>query len=453
MRASRVLSRFDLGVPARGRVVCSVVVALLILAVPGGMLAAQEPEGQLLSGEGQTVVVIDTGVDGSHPLLDGRVVGEACFSAEVVEAGEIVAESLCPSGDEVEVGPGAGVPCSFEPECGHGTHVAGLVTRVAPGADLVSVQVMSASLGGACVVEEVCAGLWLENLVAALEWVESEVEAGSEFAAVNVSLGAGWFYPECPNDDAADVIWRLSLRGVPVVAATGNFGSPRALVSPACVPDAVSVAAVSHGMLAGFSNATNKVTLGAEGADQVSALPGGGCWSLSGTSMAAPQVSGGFALVAQALGDVSLSERRAVLEDSGHVVSDGEAVAAISVVDPHDVAPGVSEATGVGFEPDLSGLAAVDAVCGTDVERGPMVSVGVIGRTDPLPADSPEAASGSGSLDPGSVVSAAGVAAPDDGSSSATSRGWGAGSVVVLGVVVAVVGVCAWGVLRHWRAG
>jgi len=71
-------------------------------------------------GTGQVVVVIDTGVDGNHPFLTGKVFAEACFSSG----------GNCPNGETSQTGSGAGVHCTYAPDplnCWHGTHVAGIV--------------------------------------------------------------------------------------------------------------------------------------------------------------------------------------------------------------------------------------------------------------------------------------------------------------------------------------
>jgi len=77
-------------------------------------------------GEGVSVAVIDTGVDGDHPFLRGKIIAEACFSAHG-QMGSSPFYSACPSGDDEEIGAGSAWPC---PEtvfaCEHGTH-AGIV--------------------------------------------------------------------------------------------------------------------------------------------------------------------------------------------------------------------------------------------------------------------------------------------------------------------------------------
>ena len=72
------------------------------------------------SGAGQAVAILDTGVDSTHPFLDGRVVSEACYST----ANGPDEKSSCPGGVTGETGPGSSMPPAGSSS--HGTHVAGI---------------------------------------------------------------------------------------------------------------------------------------------------------------------------------------------------------------------------------------------------------------------------------------------------------------------------------------
>lgn len=106
------------------------------------IMGADAAQGMGYDGSGQTIAILDNGVDRTHPFFSGRVVKEACFS-----------HSACPNGGSTQTGTGAARPCSFGDGCWHGTHVAGiaagddpngdLYTGVAPGADVFAVQVFS----------------------------------------------------------------------------------------------------------------------------------------------------------------------------------------------------------------------------------------------------------------------------------------------------------------------
>ncbi len=59
------------------------------------------------TGDGQTIAILDSGVDSSHPFLQNKVVKEACFSSTDPDEGSA---SVCPNGQGEQIGSGAGVP-------------------------------------------------------------------------------------------------------------------------------------------------------------------------------------------------------------------------------------------------------------------------------------------------------------------------------------------------------
>ncbi|MEK7831520.1 MAG: S8 family serine peptidase, partial [Acidobacteriota bacterium] len=77
------------------------------------------------TGTGQTVAILDTGVDSTHPALNGgKVVSEACFSTN---DGGNNASTVCPGGVTSSTAAGSGANCAAGVDgCDHGTHVAGI---------------------------------------------------------------------------------------------------------------------------------------------------------------------------------------------------------------------------------------------------------------------------------------------------------------------------------------
>ncbi len=210
------------------------------------------------SGQGVTVAVLDTGI-APHVDLDPAIRG-ATFV------------------------PGA---ISFDDDHGHGTHVAGTIAAkaghaggvfgVAPGASLMSVQVLARD-----------------------GWSRGDsVALGITFAAntgariINLSLGGG----EVSQSILRAVI-HARCRGALVVAAAGNdYGGP--VLQPAALPDlCVAVAATDASNRVGsFCNRGPEVDLAAPGVAIRSTYPGGGYRELNGTSVAVPHVAGAAAIL------------------------------------------------------------------------------------------------------------------------------------------------------------
>ncbi|MDH3855947.1 MAG: hypothetical protein OES27_07485, partial [Nitrosopumilus sp.] len=53
------------------------------------------------SGQGQTIAVLDTGVDNTHPMFVGKIVDEACYSSNISSQS---ATSLCPNDSNQQIG-------------------------------------------------------------------------------------------------------------------------------------------------------------------------------------------------------------------------------------------------------------------------------------------------------------------------------------------------------------
>lgn len=211
------------------------------------------------TGLGVDVYVVDTGVRGTHQEFSGRVTEG--FSA-------------------VSDGPG-------NQDCnGHGTHVAGTiggeVFGVAKDVSIIPVRVLGCDGSGT-----------LSGVISGLSWI-GQVHDGTP-AVVNLSLGGG----ASASMDAA--VEGLLARGIHVVVAAGNASADACNFSPARVPGALTVAASTiQDELAGYSNFGSCVDLIAPGSSIRSAYFSSdtAAATLSGTSMAAPHVSG---IVAQAL--------------------------------------------------------------------------------------------------------------------------------------------------------
>ncbi len=301
-----------------------------ILAESAPLIQADQLWAAGYDGAGTTIAIVDSGVDASHPFLSGKVVEEACFSTTMTGT----TQSLCPNGQESQIGPGSAAPCPLF-DCIHGTHVAGIAagdgagagqsfSGVAKGANLMAVQVFSevidpASCGGLAP----CAGAFTSDVIAGLERVYS-LAGQYSFASVNMSLGGSQFPAPCDDEPYKPIIDNLRAIGIATVVASGNSGSTTSISTPACISSAVSVGSTSKGdQVSWFSNVASFLSLLAPGESINSSIPGGGFLPLSGTSMAAPHVSGVWALFKQAAPAAGVDAVLTALRDTGLPIADG----------------------------------------------------------------------------------------------------------------------------------
>ncbi|WP_281560342.1 putative Ig domain-containing protein [Thalassomonas sp. RHCl1] len=281
-----------------------------------------------ITGNNQTLAILDTGVDADHEFLSGKVVAQACFSSTYAPHS---ATSVCPFTDIYA--PGSAAPCSLS-SCDHGTHVAGIAAGnssgngapgngVAKDANLIAVQVFSrfddsGMCGSASTTP--CILAYTSDIIAGLEYVYSQ-RNNFTIAAANLSLGGGsynrMFTCDAVNTSTKNIIDLLRTAGIATVISAGNDGNNTALNSPGCISSAISTgSSTDSDNLSGFSNAASWLPLVAPGSGIISSVPGG-YQNKSGTSMAAPHVAGAFALLAQAQPTSTMEQRLAALTSTG----------------------------------------------------------------------------------------------------------------------------------------
>lgn len=286
-------------------------------------------------GNGQAVVVMDTGVDRFHPALSGKVVAGACFSTPGGGA-----TSLCPGGASSSTTLASGQSCASSISgCDHGTHVAGIVAGVAPEADLISIQVFrratdsgtntpcaNANRTSPCTLSSAA------DIDAALAYVYNTLRGQHNIAAINMSLGGGKYTALCDQFESTKLrIDALTAAGIAVVVATGNSGFTDAMGWPACHSSTVKVSATDKSdRVASFANVAPFMDVFAPGVSIYAPVLANQYQFKSGTSMAAPHVAGAFAVMAEALasgsnppgGAAKVFRIRTLLRDTGIPVND-----------------------------------------------------------------------------------------------------------------------------------
>ena len=251
-----------------------------------GMAAAWDTT----QGQGIVVAVIDTGVDYTHPdILDNT-----WLNTEEI-AGNGVDDDGNGFVDDVIgwdfVGTLAGQSSEDADPMdvfGHGTHVAGTIAAtgdnglgvvgVAWKADVMVIKGLDDSGSGHASHLARCILYAADN--------------GADI--INASWGA-----ESLSETIADAVNYAQAHGVVFVAAAGNSQADVSHFFPANLPASITVAALGvHGDAASFSNFGHRIDVAAPGVDILSLEPAtGGYVQKSGTSMAAPHVSGLGALL------------------------------------------------------------------------------------------------------------------------------------------------------------
>jgi len=268
------------------KIIASTLVALLVALVPQGASADPVRDRQYWlndygftkawaqsQGAGIKVAVIDTGIDASHPALEGAVAG----------------------GTDVS---GLGTPDGLTlvgQNSYHGTMVASLIAgRGNPGDESAGVlgtapkaQLLSVSM--AFGVE----GVDTDSQIAeAIIWA---VDNGAR--VINLSLtrnSVSW-----PKSWDEAFLYAFE-NDVVIVAAVGNrLDGTEQVSAPATIPGVIAVAGVDMDANASELSSTSGFTIGvtAPSEDLVAAYPGGEYRIWSGTSGAAPIVSGMVALI------------------------------------------------------------------------------------------------------------------------------------------------------------
>lgn len=226
------------------------------------------------------VAVLDTGVDGSHPDLQGKVLpGHNVFSGGA-NAGD---------------------------DNGHGTAVAGLIaantdnrTGIAGlcwGCRILPVKVLDANGGGNDA-----------TVAAGIRWA-----ADNGARVINMSLGGAG-----ESETLREAVEYAAAKGIVLVAASGNEREAGNPVSyPAAYSQVIAVGATGNAdTITGFSNTGDYLDIAAPGVGLWTTLPDGRYGPPNGTSFSSPYVAGAAALVLTQRPDLGWYDVACVLQAS-----------------------------------------------------------------------------------------------------------------------------------------
>jgi subtilisin len=225
------------------------------------------------TGRGVRVAVVDSGIDTEHPDLKGKV-------KESVEA---VAED-----GKIDFR-----PSTSGDQAGHGTACAGIITSVAPEAELYSVKVLGPKASGS-------GDMFLVGLDYAIK---------QKFKVINLSLGTTKRDFFAPLHELLD---RAYQSGCIVVSAANNLPYPS---YPSIFSSSVvSVVKRSGGDPFNFGYRYGQVIeVVAPGVEVTTTWPGGGYRQLTGNSFACPYIVGIIALIVEAYPNLTPFQIKSIL--------------------------------------------------------------------------------------------------------------------------------------------
>ena len=174
-----------------------------------------------------TAVLIDSGVNDA--LYSSNIVYEACF----------IENALCGNGQHFMEGVGSAQQSpSKNMEANHGEQMLSIMVKVNPSIKVIPIKIVGlTSLGNPILYT-------LASVKSSLDWT---VANRTKFNINVVSISQGAIFAGCRVPDGlAQDIATLKANNVQVVVATGNDSNRTTMMSPACLPDSISVGATDN---------------------------------------------------------------------------------------------------------------------------------------------------------------------------------------------------------------
>jgi hypothetical protein len=192
-----------------------------------------------------TVAILDTALDSSLPIFNGRIAYEVC----------ILEWNSCPNGKSFMEGPGsANLPSSIIAKNGfnHGTQMTSIFVANSPDINIVFVRIIgNTATGDRQIANEI-------TITNALDWVFKNKDK-LNIQAVTMAQGhhnLGFAPNYCPNTPATQSRLKTFVSsGIPVFFAAGNNSDLKRIDWPSCIDDSISVgASTAQDELAIYSN-------------------------------------------------------------------------------------------------------------------------------------------------------------------------------------------------------
>lgn len=231
-------------------------------------------------GEGIVIAVLDSGIEHNHPALKENIISGYNFTTD----------------DDSDF-------TKYTDYLGHGTHVAGIIAArskensmrgVAPKSKLLVLKVIDHKGRGS-----------FESLIKGIEFATNWTGInGEKVSIMNISVGGNR-----SNDELHRAIKHARSKGITLIAAAGNSGDGKSetieVSYPGFYKEVIQVGSLSEKQLPSrFSNTNVNLDFVGPGENILSTYLNNDYVELSGTSMAAPFVSGAAALIIKMLDDI-----------------------------------------------------------------------------------------------------------------------------------------------------